>query len=100
MVVRSDIVAVNQSLHMSTVTSPPQSTLGNSEELQSSDSRPETVFGPATGFLDDFATGPGIDYELATNFRSVFVPGGFEINFEQAPGFMTNFGSEEFGLSY
>lgn len=97
MFVHSDIVAANQSLCMSTVTSPPKSTSGNSEDLQSADSRPEVVFGQATGFMDDFAFGREIEFGHATGYMDDFASGR-EIEFGQADGFLEEYTSGGFGV--
>lgn len=97
MFVHSDIVAANQSLCMSTVTSPPKSTSGNLEDLQSADSRPEVVFGQATGFMNDFASGLEIEFGHAAGYMDDFASGP-ETEFGQADGFLEEYTFGGFGV--
>jgi len=87
-----DLVTANPSLFVSTVTLPPKSALGNSEDLQSSDSGLEIDLGQATGFMNGYAPGDFENaFEQATGFMKGYAPGDSENAFEQAAGFMSGY---------
>ncbi len=80
-----DLVTANPSLYVSTVTLPPESALGNSEDLQPSDPGLESAYEPAFGFFKGYAPGNFENpFKQAPGYLSGFVPGEFEKDLEQA----------------
>jgi len=74
-----DLVTANPSLFVSTVTLPPKSALGNSEDLQSSDSGLEINLGQATDFMNGYTSGDiEKPYRQADSFLNEYASGDIE----------------------
>ncbi len=96
-----DLVTANPSLFVSTVTLPPKSALGNSEDLQSSDSGLEIDLGQATGFLNGYASGDIENvYRQADGFLNEYASGDIENVYRQADGFLNEYASGDIENAY